>query len=84
MRPFSPVNYVGNMQIIVVGAGIVGVSCALWLQRRGHDVIIVDRTGPASGTSYGNAGVLAAAAVVPVTTPGLSRRAPGMLSLIHI
>lgn len=79
MRPFLPVNYVGNMQIIVVGAGIVGVSCALWLQRRGHDVIIVDRTGPASGTSYGNAGVLAAAAVVPVTTPGLSRRAPGML-----
>ena len=67
------------MKIIVVGAGIVGVSCAIWLQRSGHDVTIIDRTGPASGTSYGNAGVLAAVAVVPVTTPGLIGKAPGML-----
>ena len=67
------------MRVIVVGAGIVGVSCAIWLQRAGHDVTIIDRTGPASGTSHGNAGVLAAGAVVPVTTPGLARRAPGML-----
>ena len=67
------------MQVIVVGAGIVGVSCAIWLQRSGHDVTIVDRAGPASGTSHGNAGVLAAGAVIPVTTPGLWRKAPGML-----
>ncbi|RLJ60119.1 D-amino-acid dehydrogenase [Litoreibacter meonggei] len=67
------------MRIIVAGAGIVGVSCAIWLQRAGHDVTIVDRAGPASGTSHGNAGVLAAGAVVPVTTPGLLGRAPGML-----
>ncbi len=67
------------MQIIVAGAGIVGVSCAIWLQRAGHDVTIVDRAGPASGTSHGNAGVLAAAAIVPVTTPGLIWKAPGML-----
>lgn len=67
------------MKVIVVGAGIVGVSCAIWLQRDGHDVTIVDRAGPASGTSHGNAGVLAACAVVPVTVPGLLRRAPGML-----
>jgi D-amino-acid dehydrogenase len=67
------------MKIIVVGAGIVGVSCAIWLQRGGHDVTIVDRAGPASGTSHGNAGVLAAGAVVPVTVPGLLRKAPRML-----
>lgn len=67
------------MNIIVVGAGIVGVSCAIWLQRSGHHVTIVDRAGPASGTSHGNAGVLAAGAIIPVTTPGLLRRAPGML-----
>ncbi len=67
------------MDIVVVGAGIVGVSCAIWLQRAGHKVTLVDRAGPASGTSHGNAGVLAAGAVVPVTTPGLARRAPGML-----
>ncbi len=67
------------MKIIVVGAGIVGVSCAIWLQRDGHEVTLVDRAGPAAGTSHGNAGVLAAGAIIPVTTPGLLRRAPGML-----
>lgn len=67
------------MKIIVAGAGIVGVSCAIWLQRAGHEVTLVDRAGPASGTSHGNAGVLAAGAIIPVTTPGLVWRAPAML-----
>lgn len=67
------------MKVIVVGAGIVGVSCAIWLQRDGHDVTIVDRAGPASGTSHGNAGVLAAGAIIPVSVPGLWRHAPKML-----
>lgn len=67
------------MQIIVAGAGIVGVSTAIWLQRAGHVVTLIDRAGPGAGTSHGNGGVLAAGAVVPVTTPGLLRRAPGML-----
>ncbi|WP_420860554.1 NAD(P)/FAD-dependent oxidoreductase [Algirhabdus cladophorae] len=67
------------MKVIVVGAGIVGVSCAIWLQRAGHSVTLLDRAGPASGTSHGNAGVLAAGAVVPVTTPGLLKKVPAML-----
>ncbi|WP_298857576.1 FAD-dependent oxidoreductase [uncultured Sulfitobacter sp.] len=67
------------MNILVAGAGIVGISTAIWLQRAGHSVTVVDRAGPASGTSHGNAGVLAAGAVVPVTTPGLARKAPAML-----
>lgn len=67
------------MDIIVAGAGIVGVSTAIWLQRAGHRVTLVDRAGPGAGTSHGNGGVLAAGGVVPVTTPGLARRAPGML-----
>ncbi|MCF2872004.1 FAD-dependent oxidoreductase [Octadecabacter sp. G9-8] len=67
------------MKVIVVGAGIVGLSCAIWLQRDGHDVTIVDRAGPASGTSHGNAGVLAAGAIIPVTVPGLLRKAPAMV-----
>ena len=65
--------------VVIIGAGIVGVSTAIWLQRAGVKVTLVDRGGPASGTSYGNAGVLAAAAVVPVTVPGLIGKAPGML-----
>ena len=66
-------------QVIVAGAGIVGVSAALWLQRAGHRVTLVDREGPAAGTSHGNAGILAAGAIIPVTVPGLLRKAPGML-----
>ena len=46
--------------IVIVGAGIVGVSSAIWLQRAGLKVILIDRSGPASGASHGNAGVLAA------------------------
>lgn len=66
-------------RIVVVGAGIVGVSAAIWLRRAGKEVTIVDRSAPGQGTSYGNAGVLAACSVVPVTVPGLARRAPRML-----
>lgn len=65
--------------VVVIGAGIVGVSSAIWLRRAGLDVTVVDRAAPGTGTSHGNAGVLAACAMVPVTTPGLIRKAPGML-----
>ncbi len=65
--------------VVVIGAGIVGVSAALWLRRAGVDVVLVDRIGPGEATSYGNAGVLAACAVVPVTGPKLARRLPRYL-----
>ncbi|KXF75148.1 FAD-binding oxidoreductase [Paramesorhizobium deserti] len=68
-----------KLPVIVIGAGIVGVSTAIWLLRDGHDVILVDRGEPGDGTSYGNGGVLASSAVVPVTVPGLLRKAPRML-----
>ena len=63
----------------MIGAGIVGVSAALWLQRAGRKVTLLDRVGPAGGTSYGNAGVLAAGSIVPVNVPGLLFKAPRML-----
>ncbi|SEP75662.1 NAD(P)/FAD-dependent oxidoreductase [Thalassovita taeanensis] len=65
--------------IAIIGAGINGVATALWLQRDGHRVILIDKAGPAEGTSYGNGGVLASCAIVPVTSPGLLGKAPGML-----
>lgn len=65
--------------VIVIGAGIVGVSTALWLQRSGHGVTIVDRGIARDRASYGNAGLLASCAVVPVTVPGLLRKAPRMV-----
>ncbi len=65
--------------IAIVGAGIVGVSTAIWLQREGHRVTLIDRLGPGEGASFGNGGVLASCAMVPVTGPGLMRKAPKML-----
>ncbi|MCA0997721.1 NAD(P)/FAD-dependent oxidoreductase [Alloyangia pacifica] len=65
--------------VAVIGAGIVGVSTAIALLRDGHEVMLIDREGPATGTSHGNGGVLAAAAVLPVPGPGLWAKAPKML-----
>ena len=53
--------------IAIIGAGIVGVSTAIWLQRDGHKVILIDRAGPGEAASHGNGGVLASCSVVPVT-----------------
>lgn len=65
--------------IVVIGAGICGVSTALWLRRFGHDVVLIDRDTPGMGASYGNAGLLAQWAVVPVTTPDLWQQIPKYL-----
>lgn len=65
--------------VVIVGAGIVGVSAAVWLQRDGHEVILVDKKGPGEGASHGNGGILASCSVVPVTGPGLLAKAPRML-----
>ena len=58
-------------KIIVIGAGICGLSSAIWLRRAGHDVTLIDRDGPGAGASFGNAGLLAQWAMVPVNTPDL-------------
>jgi D-amino-acid dehydrogenase len=56
--------------VLVLGAGIVGVSAALHLQKRGRDVILVDRhEGPGEETSYGNAGLIECASVFPYVFP---------------
>ncbi len=66
-------------RIAVVGAGIVGVSCALHLQRDDHAVTLIDPRAPGTATSFGNAGVVAAYAVTPNSTPELWRDIPRML-----
>lgn len=67
--------------IVVIGAGIVGLSTAIWLRRAGCQVVVLDRGQPGheQGTSYGNGGILAACGVAPVTAPGLLLKGPKML-----
>jgi D-amino-acid dehydrogenase len=55
--------------VIVLGAGIVGVSVALHLQKRGRAVVLIDRREPGEETSYGNAGLIQREAVIPYTFP---------------
>ena len=66
-------------EIIVIGAGIVGVTAALALQADAHRVRIIDRKGVAAETSHGNAGAFAFAEVEPLATPGIMRKAPKWL-----
>ena len=63
----------------VVGCGIVGVCFTLYLQRDGHNVIVIDRNGPGEGCSSGNAGQLVTGYCVPVGRPGIGRQVPAML-----
>ena len=70
-----------SKSIIVIGAGITGVSSAEWLRRDGWDVTIIDRIDPGhpDQTSFGNAGLIARGAIIPVSTPRLFFKAPAML-----
>lgn len=68
-----------SKRTIVVGAGIVGAATALWLQRGGHDVTLIDKGEPGMGTSYGNGCILASCSVAPVTAPGLTAKGPKLL-----
>ncbi|MGB6207256.1 NAD(P)/FAD-dependent oxidoreductase, partial [Mycobacterium sp.] len=65
---------------IVVGAGIVGLSTAWFLQEHGISVTVVDRTGVAAGASWGNAGWIAPALSIPLNDPRTLRYALRSLS----
>lgn len=69
----------GPRDVVVVGAGIVGVSCAVQLQNKGHRVTLVDRLEPGEACSYGNAGVIATSSCVPLVLPGTWRHVPRWL-----
>jgi len=60
--------------VFVLGAGMVGISCALELQRRGYAVTLIDRRGPGEETSSGNAGILSYSNVTPIASPELLGR----------
>ncbi len=68
-----------SREATVIGAGIVGICCALYLQRQGFSVTLVDRGGPGEGCSMGNAGVFGANSCVPLAMPGALRRLVGTL-----
>jgi glycine/D-amino acid oxidase-like deaminating enzyme len=65
--------------VLVIGAGVVGLSVALQLQRRQFDVVVVDELPPGDGASYGNSGFLVADTAMPTSLPGTLKKVPGWL-----
>jgi D-amino-acid dehydrogenase len=65
--------------VTVIGAGVIGIACASYLQRDGHAVTVVARRGPGEDCSFGNSGLLSPASVVPPAVPGAWRNIPRWL-----
>ncbi|MBA8826251.1 D-amino-acid dehydrogenase [Saccharopolyspora lacisalsi] len=63
----------GPEHVAIVGAGMVGLSTAWFLQQRGVRTTIVDRSGVAAGASWGNAGLLTPAFTKPMPEPSVVR-----------
>lgn len=56
---------------VVIGAGVIGLACAYELQKRGREVLVLDRGEPGRGCSAGNAGWVVPALSDPIPAPGL-------------
>ena len=69
----------GTKRVGVIGAGMVGVCAASWLQRDGHSVFLVEAGEPGHGASFGNAGCFNGSSVTPVSMPGVINNVPRWL-----
>ncbi|MFQ6182618.1 NAD(P)/FAD-dependent oxidoreductase [Sinorhizobium meliloti] len=65
--------------VIVIGAGVVGLSAAIAAVASGLSVTVLDREGPAAGASAGNAGAFAFTDILPLASPGILKKAPKWL-----
>jgi D-amino-acid dehydrogenase len=59
------------MNITIIGGGIIGLSCAYYLQKEGHEVTIGDSHDITNGCSFGNMGYISPSHFVPLATPGI-------------
>lgn len=67
------------MAVLVVGAGIIGVTIAYALQRRGQQVVLIDRDAPGTGASYGNMASISVTGFMPASRPSVWKQIPGWL-----
>lgn len=65
--------------IVVIGAGIVGLCTALSLQRAGLNVVLYDASGAGAGASFGNAGLISTGSCIPISLPGMVWQVPRWL-----
>jgi D-amino-acid dehydrogenase len=67
-------------RIAMIGAGIIGATAALALQRRGFKVTLVDKGAPGMECSFGNGGAISPDFCVPAALPGMMKRVPKWLA----
>jgi D-amino-acid dehydrogenase len=68
-----------TLDVVIVGAGIIGIACAHKLQEAGRRVALIDREGVGCGASFGNAGALAFSDILPLAASGKLRKVPKWL-----
>lgn len=68
-----------NKHCVVIGAGIIGASCAWHLQSKGLQVTLVDHQLPGQSCSFGNASCIATSGVIPFSYPGLIKSVAGWI-----
>ena len=66
-------------QVVVIGGGVVGISCALSLQAEGHEVTVVEPGPVGEGASWASCGCIAVGEIVPLSQPGMLMKVPGWL-----
>lgn len=68
-----------KFEVLVIGTGIIGAMCALYLQGQGRKITFIEKGAPSRGASAGNAGMLAFTEVLPLAAPGILKKAPKWL-----
>ena len=59
------------MKTTIIGGGVVGLCCAYYLNKEGHDVTVIDRNDITDGCSFGNMGYISPSHFIPLATPGI-------------
>src|SRR5579864_8726982 len=80
MRAPYPIPANKSLRVLIIGAGLIGVTSAYSLRRRGHEVVVIDReTGPGRETSFANGSLLTPSMPEPWNAPGCWRVLLGSL-----
>ncbi len=58
-------------KVTIVGGGVIGLCCAYYLQKKGHDVLVIEKGDITHGTSFGNAGYISPSHFIPLASPGI-------------
>jgi D-amino-acid dehydrogenase len=59
------------MEVSIIGGGVIGLSCAYYLQKQGYKVTVIERGDITDGCSFGNMGYISPSHFVPLASPGI-------------